>query len=36
MGSLDSGTIGSSLVLACFLVGFILGTNRNRPDGAER
>src|SRR5580704_6073083 len=31
-GGLDLGTIGSSLVLACFLIGCILVTNRHRPD----
>ena len=35
-GGLDLGTIGSSLVLACFLIGCILVTNRHRPDGAGR
>lgn len=32
-GGLDLGTLGSSLVLACFLIGCILVTNRHRPDG---
>jgi uncharacterized membrane-anchored protein len=35
-GGLDLGTIGSSLVLACFLIGCILVTNRHRPDRAGR
>jgi uncharacterized membrane-anchored protein len=35
-GGLDLGTIGSSLVLACFLIGCILVTNRRRPDRAGR
>jgi uncharacterized membrane-anchored protein len=33
-GGLDLGTIGSSLVLACFLTGCILVTNRRAPGGA--
>ena len=35
-GGLDLGTIGSSLVLACFLAGCILVTSRRPPDGAGR
>jgi uncharacterized membrane-anchored protein len=35
-GGLDLGTIGSSLVLVCFLIGCILVTSRHRPDGAGR
>jgi uncharacterized membrane-anchored protein len=33
-GGLDLGTIGSSLVLACFLTGCILATNRRPAGGA--
>ncbi len=35
-GGLDLGTIGSSLVLACFLTACILVTNRRSPGGAGR
>ncbi|HEY4847920.1 MAG TPA: hypothetical protein VIH87_09055 [Methylocella sp.] len=35
-GGLDLSTIGSSLVLACFLIGCILVTNRPRPGDAGR